>query len=115
MKSSFALLFLLALTGNAIAHPGLSLKLVHPDHYYDSVRNETYMNHDSVLVDSLATSPTYLEYYATNGWGLDFKYYVIHRPVASYDTIIELPWTAIDTTYVALRTCEGGKNVVSLC
>jgi hypothetical protein len=103
MKLTLTIFFLLAFTGNAMAGLGPALKAQHSDHYYDSLRHEAYMNADSVLIDSSSTSPTYLEYYATKGWGLDFKYYVIQRQPAPYDTTIELSWTAIDTTYVALR------------
>jgi hypothetical protein len=79
------------------------LKFEFPNHYFDTLRWEAYMNDDSVKIDSCPTSPTYLEYYATKGWGMDFKYYVIKRQPAPYDTTIELSWSAIDTAYVALR------------
>ncbi len=77
----------------ALGTGGALLKMPYPDHYFDSLRWETYMNADSVLVDSGSGSPTYLEYYATKGWGIDFAYYVIHREPAPYDTTIELSWT----------------------
>ncbi len=79
------------------------LKFEFPNRYFDTVRWETYMNDDSVEIDSCPGSTTYLEYYATKGWGIDFAYYVIHREPAPYDTTIELSWTAIDTAYSALR------------
>ncbi len=80
------------------------LTLLHPDRWYDTATGETYMNKDSVLYDSCQGSPTYLEYYATKGFGIGFSYYVIKRQPAPFDTTVELSWTAIDTTYGALRT-----------
>jgi hypothetical protein len=73
MKLTLTIFFLLAFTGNAMAGLGPALKAQHSDHYYDSLRHEAYMNADSVLIDSSSTSPTYLEYYATKGWGMDFR------------------------------------------
>ncbi len=102
-KAIFAVLLLLATTGRAGAQVDSCLKFEFPDHYYDTLYHETYENQDSVMVDSCSDSPTYLEYYATKGWSMDFKYSVIKRQPAPYDTSIELPWTAIDTAYIALR------------
>lgn len=103
-KAFFGVLILLATMGHAWAQGDSCLKLQYPDEYHDTLQNETYSNPDSVLVDSCIGSPTYLEYYAAKWWYFSFTYYVIHRQPAPYDTTIEMSWTAIDTSYGALRS-----------
>lgn len=60
-------------------------------------------NPDSVLVDSCTSSNTFGEYYAIKGYYLRFSNYVIARPMASADSVIEWVWSDIDSNYAALR------------
>jgi hypothetical protein len=106
LSLTFALIIVFVSSQNskAFSPGGGCLKLPFPNHYYDSLHLATYANGDSVLVDSCMGSPTYLEYYATKLWVINFAYYVISRSPAPYDTTVELSWSAINTAYSALRS-----------
>lgn len=60
-------------------------------------------NPDSVLVDTCSGSSTYGSFYARKWFRIAFGAYVIPLPTFSADTIIEVSWTAVDTSFSDLR------------
>jgi hypothetical protein len=67
-------------------------------------QDSTFVNPDSVRVDSCFGSPTYGELYATHFFYIKFKYNVLPRPgIYPKDTIIEYTWQDIDTSYSDTR------------
>src|SRR5579883_1539351 len=90
-------LLLFAFTARSQTPPS-TLRLYFPD----SLRNALY-NPDSVMVDT-TKSPI-----NDNVWikkGIQIGFYrtgMIHVPLAPADTILEVPWTAIDTTLTDVR------------
>ena len=61
------------------------------------------VNLDSVMVDTCAGSSTYKQLYTKYWFDVEFKNYVLNLPAAPADTTLEVSWTAIDTTYSAIR------------
>lgn len=60
-------------------------------------------NPDSVLVDTCNGSPTRGALFGTHWFWFYFAYHVVNVPSSSFDTVIEVSWTAIDTNYATLR------------
>jgi hypothetical protein len=60
-------------------------------------------NPDSVLVDTCTGSSTYGSFYARKWFRIAFRAYVIPLPTFPADTIVEVPWTAVDTSFSDLR------------
>jgi hypothetical protein len=60
-------------------------------------------NPDSTLVDTCTSSWTYGKYFNRGLFRLEFRYSVIDVPYAPYDSVVEVRWTDIDTSYSLLR------------
>jgi hypothetical protein len=64
---------------------------------------EDCWNPDSILIDTCRASTTYGQYYGRGRYNLEFKYAVLELPQAPYDSVVEVPWTMIDTSFPMLR------------
>lgn len=90
-------------TEQAVANPIDSCLWLRDVHLSYTSGGDKIWNPDSVLVDSCEGSPTFGEYYANRWFFLMFSNYVIDRPTASPDSVIEWAWSDIESNYAALR------------
>ncbi|MBS1538177.1 MAG: hypothetical protein JST20_10570 [Bacteroidetes bacterium] len=69
-----------------------------------AVDSYPYYNPDSVCVDSCIGSSTFGERFARETFAIIFTQTIVFLPWAPHDSIIDFSWTAIDTSFPAIRS-----------